>query len=88
MWISLLASVVLVLAPGCQAGKQFWWMNDPSVFSSGNKQPQQQQQQQHQQHVSNTNQDYQAQNNYNTPSQNLDVASSQGWFICMLIAVC
>ena len=59
-------------------------MNNPSVFSSGNKQPQQQQQH----HDSNTNQDYQPQNNFNTPSQNLDVASSsQGWFICWLIAV-
>ena len=75
MLIPLLASVVLILAPGCQAGKQYWWMNNPSVFSSGKKQPQEHQQQQQ---VSNTNQDFQ--NNYNTPAQNLDVAASQGIF--------
>jgi hypothetical protein len=72
MQFALVASLVLILSPGCFGGNHYWWMSNPSVFSSGNQggnskssgtHSQQQQQQQQQQ------------TNY-APSQNVD---RQGW---------
>ena len=37
MWLQLVPALLLVLSPACLAGNHYWWMNNPSVFSSGNQ---------------------------------------------------
>ena len=37
MWLHLAPALLLILSPACLAGNHYWWMNNPSVFSSGNQ---------------------------------------------------
>jgi len=69
MQFALVASLVLILSPGCFGGNHYWWMSNPSVFSSGNQGGNSKSSGTHSQ------QQQQQQTNY-APSQNVD---RQGW---------
>jgi hypothetical protein len=63
MQFALVASLVLILSPGCFGGNHYWWMSNPSVFSSGNQGGNSK--------SSGTHSQQQQQTNY-APSQNVD----------------